>query len=79
MKTERYLAKMNFHMKEKEIEFLKEERAGECADAEVIHRRAQELKQAEIELKLAEAKAYEKEAEALRLKVKLAEMAQFSS
>ena len=79
MKMEHYLAKMNFHMKEKEIEFLKEERAGEHADAEVIHCRAQELKQAEIELKLAKAKAYEKEAEALCLKVKLAEMAQSSS
>ena len=79
MKTEHDLAKMNFHMKEKEFEFLKEECAGERADAEVIHCRAQELKQAEIELKLAEAKVYEKEAEALHLKVKLAKMAQSSS
>lgn len=70
---------MNFHMKEQEIDFLKEEHANEHVDAELVHWQAQEVKMAEIKHKYAETQAYKKEAEAPSLKVKLTEMVKSSS
>jgi hypothetical protein len=64
-KTVRYQAKIDYAMQDRELDFRRETRDIERADAEEAHIRNQEAKKLDIELKLAEA-------ETLRLKIQLA-------
>ncbi|KAF9232618.1 hypothetical protein BU15DRAFT_81024 [Melanogaster broomeanus] len=64
-KTAQYQAKIDYAMQDRELDFRREMRDIERADAEVAHIRNQEAKKLDIEL-------LEKEAETLRLKIQLA-------
>ncbi|KAG2744445.1 hypothetical protein P692DRAFT_201869294 [Suillus brevipes Sb2] len=85
LKNERYMAKFNFARQTEEHRFLREERAYERTEANVIHQRAQELKDSEIRLREAETKmhdtlahAHAEEAATLRLKIEFARLSQGS-
>ncbi|KIJ67139.1 hypothetical protein HYDPIDRAFT_26543 [Hydnomerulius pinastri MD-312] len=79
LKTERYSMKMNVLLREKEISFLEQQQRRDAEEAEVIHRRQQEVKQSEIALRHMDAEVFEKEAEMLRLKIHLAELSAASA
>ncbi|KAF9233515.1 hypothetical protein BU15DRAFT_80009 [Melanogaster broomeanus] len=73
LKNERYHAKMNFHMREREISHLEAERTQARAEAEELHRHELEMKKTEIELRKVDVEVLDKESEILRLKIRLAE------
>ncbi|KIJ58574.1 hypothetical protein HYDPIDRAFT_34048, partial [Hydnomerulius pinastri MD-312] len=74
LKSERYIAKLNYHMREKEINYLEGERAHASSEMEDSHRRQLELKRSEIELRKADAEVLERETELFRMKIRLAEL-----
>jgi hypothetical protein len=85
LKNEHYMAKFNFARQMEEHRFLCEERAYERTEANVIHQRAQELKDSEIHLHEAETKMHDtlahvhaEEAATLRLKIEFARLCQGS-
>jgi uncharacterized protein with NAD-binding domain and iron-sulfur cluster len=71
LKNKRYIAKLNYSRQEKEHQFLREERLRENADAAVVHKHAQEAKQAEVLVNEARAKLVEAESVKLRLQIEL--------
>lgn len=75
LKSERYIAKLNYYMREKEINYLEGEHARASSEMEDLHRRQLELKRSEIELRKADAEALERETELFHMKIRLAELA----
>ncbi|KIN97876.1 hypothetical protein M404DRAFT_31824 [Pisolithus tinctorius Marx 270] len=73
-KTVWYLAKMQYMLKDWELELRKEQLRMQWKDVEDKHQREQELRKLDIELKNAEENAFMREAETLRLKIQLAEL-----
>ncbi|KAF9230946.1 hypothetical protein BU15DRAFT_82987 [Melanogaster broomeanus] len=73
LKNERYHAKMNFHMREREILHLEAERTQARAEAEELHRHELEMKKTKIELRKVDVEVLDKESEILPLKIRLAE------
>jgi len=64
-KTTRYLAKMEYVIKGRELDLMKEEIKVQWQDMEERHQKEQEMKKLDIELKNAEKSAFLSEAETL--------------
>jgi hypothetical protein len=73
-KTTRYVAKMEYAIHDRELDFRREERDIQRVEAEAVHLRNQESKKLDIELKCAEGENLDKELLNLQLKIKLTEM-----
>jgi len=73
-RTRRYVARMNYAIRDKEISLQRDEIHFGRENAEAEFRRQEGLKKLEIELKQAEENAYSKQIEALQLQVRLAEL-----
>ncbi|KIK10917.1 hypothetical protein PISMIDRAFT_19958 [Pisolithus microcarpus 441] len=67
-------SKYEYAIHSKELVFRREEAIHQRHEAELIHRRQQESKQLDIKLTTAQTQLFEKQAEALRLQIMLAEL-----
>ena len=73
-KTARYIAKMDYVLKGRELEYMTEELKVHRKDDEDKYQREQEMQKLDIELKQTELSVLNSEAETLCLKIQLAEL-----
>ncbi|KAF9245414.1 hypothetical protein BU15DRAFT_71165 [Melanogaster broomeanus] len=59
LRSERYIAKLNYHMREREINYLETERTQAKVEMEEAHRRQLEIRKSDIELQKADAEVLE--------------------
>lgn len=72
--TRRYLAKMNYAVRDKELEMQRSQMAEERANADVVHRRDLERMEKDIERKNAEESCIARQVQMLQLQIQLEEL-----
>lgn len=73
-RTRRYLAKLNYAVRDKELEMQRSQLAEEHANADIVHRRELERMEKDIERKNAEESCIARQVEMLQLQIRLEEL-----